>query len=126
MFKPNSLIIYVEDVAKSTDFYQSLLKTNPIEKYEEFSVFELTDGFILGLQSKAGIDPKPQPYFGGFEMSMSDVTNEQVDTLFAEWTQLGVKFELLPTVLEFGYTFVAIDPDGHRLRVCATDTLNIS
>lgn len=30
-----------------------------------------------------------------------------------------------PTTLDFGYTFVAIDPDGHRLRVCATDTSNI-
>ncbi len=35
---------------------------------------------------------------------------------------LGIPMVLEPTVLEFGYTFVATDPDGHRLRVCATDT----
>ncbi len=32
---------------------------------------------------------------------------------------------LEPTELAFGYTFVATDPDGHRLRVCATDTTNL-
>lgn len=29
------------------------------------------------------------------------------------------------TELPFGYTFVATDPDGHRLRVCATDTIEL-
>ena len=33
---------------------------------------------------------------------------------------------LEPTELDFGYTFVAVDPDGHRLRVCATDTSGLS
>ncbi|WP_338090072.1 hypothetical protein [Pectobacterium punjabense] len=57
---------------------------------------------------------------------MSDVTPDDVDTIYQEWKELGVKFALEPINLEFGYTFVAIDPDGHRLRVCATDTSNIS
>ncbi|KAE9943372.1 phenazine biosynthesis protein, partial [Escherichia coli] len=32
---------------------------------------------------------------------------------------------LPPSRLEFGYTFVALDPDGHRIRLCATDTSGI-
>lgn len=126
MFKPNSIIIYVDNVSLSTEFYKKILKSSPLETYEEFSVFSLGADFILGIQAKAGIDPKPQPQFGGFEICMSDVTKSEVDVVYQEWKKLGVAFELEPTNLEFGYTFVAVDPDGHRLRVCATDTSNIA
>lgn len=126
MFRPNSLIIYVDDVSLSTEFYRKILKSEPLETYEEFSVFALSTDFILGIQSRAGIDPKPQPHFGGFEICQSDVSRNDVDLMYQEWKTLGIEFELEPTDLEFGYTFVAIDPDGHRLRVCATDTSNIA
>ncbi|WP_409308707.1 VOC family protein [Pectobacterium sp. B1J-3] len=125
MFKPNSLILYVDDVALSTDFYAKILHSAPIEQFEEFTVFPLGEDFILGLQAKDGIDPKPQPHFGGFEICLADVTPEEVDRLYSEWKALGLTFVLEPTHLAFGYTFVALDPDGHRLRVCATDTSNI-
>jgi len=50
------------------------------------------------------------------------VDRASVDELYAVWRSLGVTMALEPTDLAFGYTFVATDPDGHRLRVCATDT----
>lgn len=126
MFKPNSIIIYVENVDKSTDFYIKILKSEPIERYLEFSVFALSNDFILGIQAKTGIDPKPQLNFGGFEICMSDISNQDVDDIYEQWCAFGVTFAMKPTQLDFGYTFVALDPDGHRLRVCATDTTNIN
>ncbi|HHQ6053855.1 TPA: VOC family protein [Morganella morganii] len=57
MFKPNSIILYVSDVEKSTRFYTRLLNAEPVEQYSEFSVFALSDDMILGLQAKSGIDP---------------------------------------------------------------------
>ncbi|MEQ5184076.1 VOC family protein [Providencia alcalifaciens] len=126
MFKPNSIILYVNDVVKSTVFYSNILKSEPIEQYSEFSVFALSDDFILGLQAKSGIDPKPQPQFGGFEVCMSDVSKKDVDDIYHQWCELGVDIVMKPTDLDFGYTFVAVDLDGHRLRVCATDTTNIN
>ena len=125
MFKPNSIILYVNDVEKSTRFYTRLLNTEPVEQYSEFSVFALTDDMILGLQAKSGIDPAPQPHIGGTEICMSDVSNREVDEIFRKWSELGVEIIMKPAMLDFGYTFVATDPDGHRLRVCATDTTNI-
>lgn len=125
MFKPNSIILYVNDVVKSTEFYSGILESAPVEQYHEFSVFVLSENFILGLQAKSGIDPEPQPQFGGFELCMSDTTNQDVDTVYLKWRELNVKIIMKPTMLDFGYTFVAVDPDGHRLRVCATDTTNI-
>lgn len=125
MFKPNSIILYVSDVEKSTRFYIRLLNAEPVEQYSEFSVFALSDDMILGLQAKSGIDPAPQPHIGGTEICMSDVSNRVVDEIFRKWSELGVEIIMKPAMLDFGYTFVATDPDGHRLRVCATDTTNI-
>lgn len=125
MFKPNSIILYVSDVEKSTRFYTRLLNAEPVEQYSEFSVFALSDDMILGLQAKSGIDPAPQPHIGGTEICMSDVSNRVVDEIFRKWSELGVEIIMKPAMLDFGYTFVATDPDGHRLRVCATDTTNI-
>ena len=35
------------------------------------------------------------------------------------WAKLGLKILQEPTKMDFGYTFTAADPDGHRLRVFA-------
>ncbi|MCM5557285.1 VOC family protein [Pleomorphomonas sp. JP5] len=126
MFRANSLILYVDDVDRSTAFYRDILKADPVATYQDFSVFALSDNFVVGLQSRHAIDPKPQPSVGGFELSFSNATKEDVDRLHADWTAKGVEMVLKPTTLDFGYTFVAADPDGHRLRVCATDTTNVS
>ncbi|MGG9999370.1 VOC family protein [Pseudovibrio ascidiaceicola] len=126
MFKPNSVILYVEDVEKSTEFYTDVLQSGPIERFQEFSLFSLGDDVTLGLQSAQGIDPKPEPSFGGFELSLSDVSREEVDQVYTLWKEKGIPILMEPVDLDFGYTFVATDPDGHRLRVCATDTTNVS
>ncbi|MEN3931032.1 VOC family protein [Microvirga sp. W0021] len=120
-----SLILYVDNVEVSASFYSSILKHEPLERFKDFAVFGLQDGFIIGLQSKHAIEPTPQKFVGGFELSYSDVTTDEVDDIYKEWCNLGIEFALKPTTLEFGYTFVAVDPDGHRLRICATDTSNI-
>lgn len=125
MFRPDSLILYVSDIDVSTKFYKELLNEEPIETFEDFSVFALSDGFVLGLQSKHAIDPKPQPSFGGMELSFGGAAREEVDVFYQDWTEKGISIAMKPTTLAFGYTFVALDPDGHRLRVCATDTTNI-
>ena len=84
----------------------------------------MSDDVTLGLQAADEIDPTAEPYVGGTELSLSNVERADVDRLHAQWKKLGIPMVLEPTVLEFGYTFVATDPDGHRLRVCATDTSN--
>ncbi|MHC5307736.1 VOC family protein [Bartonella sp. LJL80] len=125
MFKPSTIILYVEDVEKSTEFYQNFLARAPVERFEGFSVFALTDDFSLGLQDRYSIDPQPTMHNGGTEISMSYATNTEVDDLYRQCCHDNTTIALPPTKLEFGYTFVALDPDGHRLRVCATDTTNV-
>ena len=125
MFNPNSVILYVSNVSKSTEFYKRILGKDPQESFADFSLFLLEGDFMLGLQAKNAIDPKAQDHFGGVELSFSDVDKKTVDDIYRQWHDLGVEIALEPQDLDFGYTFVANDPDGHRLRVCATDTSNI-
>jgi hypothetical protein len=38
-----------------------------------------------------------------------------------QWEKLGVSIEQDLHTASFGLTFVALDPDGHRIRVCIPD-----
>lgn len=125
-FKPNSIILYVSDVERSTEFYRTVLSADPLETFEGFAVFALSDTVSLGLQAADQIDPKAEPHVGGSELSFSDVDRDTVDRLYAQWVAREIPMALEPTELAFGYTFVATDPDGHRLRVCATDTSGLN
>ena len=78
MFKPNSIIIYVKNVDISTDFYTKLFAQEPIETYPGFAVFLLKDEFVLGLQQADEITPKAPKHYGGFELSLSDVTKDEI------------------------------------------------
>lgn len=88
-------------------------------------MFALTEDVTIGLQTRDQIDPAATGTPGSVKLSMSYATHDDVDQLYQDWTTLGFPIALEPTTLEFGYTFVATDPDGHRLRVCATDTTNL-
>ncbi|WP_321870555.1 VOC family protein [Burkholderia ubonensis] len=46
----------------------------------------------------------------------------EVDRLYEAWKALGVRIEQAPMTAVFGRTFVALDPDGHRLRACTPDS----
>ncbi|GAA4801633.1 phenazine biosynthesis protein [Corynebacterium canis] len=122
VFQPSSVILYVADVDSSIAFYRAALAKEPVEIFEDFALFSLNDQLTLGLQTRSEIDPPAVGAPGSVELSMSYATAQEVDQLFREWSELGFAIVLEPTTLEFGYTFVAADPDGHRLRVCATDT----
>ena len=45
----------------------------------------------------------------------------EVRRLRDHWGKLGVSIEQDLHEAVFGLTFVALDPDGHRIRVCIPD-----
>jgi len=124
-FVPTSVILYVADVEASAAFYRRALNKEPVANFDDFAVFALTDKVTIGLQTRDQIDPAATGLPGSVELSMSYATRDDVDELHRDWTALGFPIALEPTTLDFGYTFVATDPDGHRLRVCATDTSDL-
>lgn len=111
----NYLLLAVRDPRKSVPLYSRLLGREPVESSDTFALFVLPGGLKIGLWIASEIQPAPRPA-GGVEISFSEPNREAVLATFAEWKQLDVKVVQEPTDLDFGFTFVVEDPDGHRLR----------
>jgi catechol 2,3-dioxygenase-like lactoylglutathione lyase family enzyme len=117
MIDSSSILLFVADVPKSAGFYGQLLGQDPVEFSPTFAMFILPSGLALGLWGKAGVEPAPAATGGGCDVGFKVATADMVDTLHAEWQAKDATILLPPTSLDFGRTFVAADPDGHRLRV---------
>lgn len=109
-------LLYVRDVAVSEKFYQDLLQRRPIESSPGFALFLLSDNFKLGLWKKDAVLPAATDA-GGSEIGIALNSQAEVDACYASWQAAGISIVQTPCQLDFGYTFVACDPDGHRLRV---------
>ena len=118
MTHPNFVLLYVNSPATSARFYADLLGTEPVEASPTFAMFALESGVMLGLWSKHTVEPAATAA-GGAELAFCVGGNDVVDATYANWCGRKLEIAQAPTTLDFGYTFVALDPDGHRLRVFA-------
>ena len=116
--KPALVLLYVENVQRSAAFYRDLLGAAPVEESPTFAMLPLAGGLMLGLWGRAGVVPAPGAVGGG-EIDFSVADAAAVDATHADWVAAGRKIAQAPTDMDFGRTFVALDPDGHRLRVMA-------
>lgn len=124
MLTANISVLYVSNVMKSSDFYESLLGCKPVEKSPSFALFVSGNGFKLGLWSCYTVEPsvnQPCQTATG-EIVFTVECKEDVDTFYIDWCK-NHKVTVIqkPAALDFGYTFAVIDPDGHRLRVCVLE-----
>jgi predicted lactoylglutathione lyase len=120
MFTADMTILYVPNVVKSTDFYASLFDIKPINVTPTFAMFVFESGFKLGLWSKYTVQPPvdTQHFSVNGEITFKVQHKADVDFLYNEWGAFReIAIIQSPAGMDFGYTFTAIDPDGHRLRV---------
>jgi predicted enzyme related to lactoylglutathione lyase len=115
---PNYVLLYVENPAASAAFYADLLRREPVESSPTFAMFALASGVMLGLWARHTVEPAATGTGGG-EICFTVAAAAAVDSVHADWRSRGMKVAQPPTRMDFGYTFVALDPDGHRLRVFA-------
>jgi len=108
------VLLFVKNPHRSASFYSELFGLKPIEQSPTFVLFRLANGVMLGLWSCYTAEPRVDHLPGGSEICFAAT---QVDSVFEEWGKLGVTIIQKPTEMDFGRTFVAIDPDGHRIRV---------
>jgi len=118
MFDPSFILFYVENPAKSLAFYSELLGLTPVESSPTFGMFILKSGLKFGLWKKDGVEPSATPV-GGSEICFTVADAAAVVATHENWSKRGFPIAQTPTELDFGHTFVALDPDGHRLRVFA-------
>jgi predicted enzyme related to lactoylglutathione lyase len=118
MSDPTFVLLYVNDPTASAAFYATLLGHPPVESSPTFVMFALRSGVMLGLWTRHEVTPAATPP-GGAELAFTVEDAAAVTATHAEWAGRGLVIAQAPTRLDFGFTFVALDPDGHRLRVFA-------
>jgi catechol 2,3-dioxygenase-like lactoylglutathione lyase family enzyme len=117
--QPNFILLYVDSPKASGDFYGALLGREPVETSPTFVMFALETGLMLGLWARHTVKPDPAAAGGGSEIGIAVDNRAAVDAACAVWKARGVRIVQEPTEMDFGRTFVGLDPDGHRVRVFA-------
>jgi uncharacterized glyoxalase superfamily protein PhnB len=74
---------------------------------------------VLELWQLDKVHPAASMTGGGSELCIVLPSHDAVDRLYDDWKGRGVEFVQPPAKVPFGFTFVARDPDGHRLRAVA-------
>ena len=115
----SNILLYVADAAASARFYGEVLERAPVEQSVSFALFPLAPNFALGLLRRDSVQPAPHLRVGGGEIGFKVADAAAVDSIHENWAAKGIAIALKPTDLAFGRSFVALDPDGHRLRVYA-------
>lgn len=112
------MILFVKSPIDSGAFYSRLLKKKPVEQSPTFVMFNLSNGLNLGLWSRETATPKVEGTPGSSEICFSETTPESVEKTYQEWNGAGVKIAQAPIATDgLKLSFVALDPDGHRIRV---------
>ena len=121
MNTPNLFILYVNQPIESAHFYSQIFDRQPACAYPKWVCFSFDNGVHIGLWSKSAKD-----FVSGGVGHLSEISfmlrdEQELIHLRDRWRALGVTFEEDLKKAVFGLTFVARDPDGHRIRVCLFD-----
>ena len=119
MLTPTYTILYVADPQASARLYCKLLDAQHVETSSTFVLFPLENGRMLGLWKTSDAVPAADFHGCGSELAFRVPDDAQVDALHGKWREAGLRILQAPVKVDFGYTFTAADPDGHRLRVFA-------
>ncbi|MEO7221497.1 MAG: VOC family protein [Devosia sp.] len=116
MASPNVILAYVADAPKSAALYAKLLDAQPVESSPNWAMFALPNGLALGLWARNDVEPRAT-LPGGSEIGFPVADDNAVLLTRDAWEKLGLRIIQEPVRMDFGFTFTAADPDGHRLRV---------
>jgi catechol 2,3-dioxygenase-like lactoylglutathione lyase family enzyme len=112
----NYLLLAVASPRKSAELYSKILGAQPVNASDTFVLYALPSGLKIGLWVKDEMEPmtgRPD----GLDISFGEPDKAAVSATYAAWKALGLKILQEPVDMDFGFTFTAADPDGHRLRV---------
>ena len=121
MLIPNQLLFYVKNPLTSSLFYEKIFSKKPVVSHPTYVAFSFANGLTFSLwstQAKNFVSGG-----AGHWMELSFMVNDEqaVQGLRAQWEKLEITIEQDLHEAVFGLTFVALDPDGHRIRVCIRD-----
>lgn len=116
----NLQLIYVSDIERSRNFYQTLLNQQPIFDSPRYVAFRSGKDTLFALWT-GGTAPNANSQTHS-ESGIMLKNDEAVDKLHDEWQQSELADHIQAPYDEvFGRTFLVNDPDGHIIRVCPLD-----
>lgn len=118
---PDMMIFYVSDINSSARFYAIALGKEPQELSPGFALFLLPNGLKIGLWKTAAVAPSASFSGCGAELVLHATSDGEVEEAHSRWAAAGLPILDPPVAREFGFSFVATDPDGHRVRVMKTE-----
>ncbi|MEN9309479.1 MAG: hypothetical protein RL173_3411 [Fibrobacterota bacterium] len=113
---PHLTILYVASVPASTTFYEKVLGMAPLESSPGFAMFALSEGGMLGLWKRDAVVPAVEGPSAGFELVLEHADLAALEAFLASCRKAGAGLIQDIAKVDFGTTFCAVDPDGHRLR----------
>ena len=113
------IILYVENPLRSAAFFADLLGRPIIDQSATFAMLPLREGVMLGLWLRGEIKPSAEGGPGACEIALTAPDPAAVDAIHRDWAGRGIRIAQSPAKMDFGHTFMALDPDGHRIRVFA-------
>jgi catechol 2,3-dioxygenase-like lactoylglutathione lyase family enzyme len=119
MPNPGLTILYVDNPTASAAFYRDVLACDPVEASPTFVLFAPPAGHQVGLWSRHTVEPTASGTGARGELAFQVASPNDVRAIHDAWHKRGMTIIQPPTEMDFGHTFVALDPDGHRLRVFA-------
>lgn len=117
MFTIDSFVLYVENITHSMDFYAKAFDCEPKLLSPTFAALDFASNVKITLKQADSLTPKSDIKGGGTELSMPVSDKATFDKLYNDWKEKGIRFEQEPETSVFGVNLVAIDPDGHRIRI---------
>lgn len=119
MFDFNFVLLHVADPLASARFYTDLLGLRVIDAQETFAMAALNEKVLLGWWLASAADPEADGSPGASEISFDVADLGTLEALHRDWREKDVPIRTAPVEMPFGHTFVASDPDGHRIRIVA-------
>lgn len=117
MSHPPMIILYVADVAISTDFYATQFALPVGYNTPGFAILTLPGGAQLGLWKQEAVQPAAAGRPGAAELALPMVDAASLRAQHDRLAALGVQILQAPTELGFGLACTLADPDGHRVRL---------
>lgn len=116
----NLQLLYVTDIQRSAALYRRLFAADPVFVSPRYVAFSAGGDALFALWSGGDAPHADVPRF--VEAGIMLASGEAVDQLYQAWrNDPDLRVAQPPSTEVFGRTFLMLDPDGHRLRVCQRD-----
>ena len=122
MPQATAVLFYVTDIARSSAFYADLFDLKPALASPFYAMYKFDSGFEFAIYDRNKLQPAAAAMSASAELGFTVADRAALDLLHQQWMGKGIQMIMPPTKMYFGgIHFMALDPDGHRLRVATPD-----